>query len=84
MHLAAVRADGAPEPVRSFGIFTDARFRARSTSQLVAAHGGCTYIPLAAVRVQEDETILEDAFSGHAKVRVYPPDPPGPISSWKN
>jgi len=38
--------------------------RARSTSHSVAAHGGCTIIPLAVVRAQEDETILEDGFSG--------------------
>ena len=28
---------------------------------------GCTNIPLAAVGAQEDETILEDGFLGHAK-----------------
>jgi hypothetical protein len=32
-----------------------ARFRARSTSHTVAAHDGCTKIPLAAHRAQEDE-----------------------------
>jgi hypothetical protein len=46
-----------------------ARFRARSTSHSVAAHDGCTNIPLAAVGAQEDETSLENGFSGHAKVR---------------
>jgi hypothetical protein len=46
-----------------------AHFLARSTSHSVAAHDGCTNIPLAAVRAQEDETILENGFSGHAKVR---------------
>jgi hypothetical protein len=53
----------------------EARFRARSTSHSVAAHGGCTNIPLAAVGAQEDETILEDGLSGHAKVRFVHPDP---------
>jgi hypothetical protein len=42
-----------------------AHFLARSTSHSVAAHDGCTNIPLAAVRAQEDETILENGFSGH-------------------
>jgi len=32
-----------------------ARFRARSTSHAVAAHGSCTKIPLSAGRAQEDE-----------------------------
>jgi hypothetical protein len=32
-------------------------------------------IPLAAVGAQEDETILEDGLSGHAKVRFVHPDP---------
>src|SRR5215471_16269673 len=32
-----------------------ARFRARSTSHSVAAHGSCTKIPLSAGRAQEDE-----------------------------
>ncbi|HEX3500774.1 MAG TPA: hypothetical protein VHT04_15765, partial [Stellaceae bacterium] len=32
-----------------------AHFRARSTSHTVAAHSGCTNIPLAAGRAQEDE-----------------------------
>src|SRR6266404_5040479 len=32
-----------------------ARFRARSTSHAVAAHSGCTKIPLSAGRAQEDE-----------------------------
>jgi hypothetical protein len=65
----------------SFGIrglsplHDEARFRARSTSHSVAAHGGCTIIPLAAVGAQEDETILEDGYSGHAKVRFVHPDP---------
>jgi hypothetical protein len=53
----------------------EARFRARSTSHSVAAQGGCTMIPLAAVGAQEDETILEDGLSGHAKVRFVHPDP---------
>jgi hypothetical protein len=35
-------------------------FRARSTSHTVAALDGCTKIPLAAHRAQEDETILEN------------------------
>jgi hypothetical protein len=49
----------------------------------VAAHGGCTIIPLAAVGAQEDETILEDGYLGHAKVRFVHPDSPGLIRSWK-
>jgi hypothetical protein len=49
--------------------------RARSTSHSVAAHGGCTNIPLAAVGAQEDETILENGCSGHAKVRFVHLDP---------
>ena len=44
---------------------------------------GCTNIPLAAVGAQEDETILEDGFSGHAKMRFVHLDPPGLIRSWK-
>jgi hypothetical protein len=61
-----------------------ARFRARSTSHTVAAGcGGCTNIPLAAGRAQEDETILESGFLGHAKVRFVYLDPPGLIRSWK-
>ena len=38
-------------------------------------HGGCTNIPLAAVGAQEDETILENGCSGHAKVRFVHLDP---------
>jgi hypothetical protein len=60
-----------------------ARFRARSTSHSVAALGGCTNIPLAAVRAQEDETNLEYGFLGHAKVRFVHLDPPGLLKSWK-
>jgi hypothetical protein len=60
-----------------------ARFRARSTSHSVAALGGCTNIPLAAVGGQEDETILENGFLGHAKVRFVYLDPPGLFKSWK-
>jgi hypothetical protein len=59
------------------------RFRARSTSHSVAAHGGCTNIPLAAVGAQEDETILENGFLGQAKVRFVHLDPPGLLKSWK-
>ena len=47
----------------------------RSTSHTVAALDGCTNIPLAAVGAQEDETILEDGFAGHAKVRFVHLDP---------
>jgi hypothetical protein len=46
-----------------------ARIRARSTSHAVAARNGCTKIPLSAGRAQEDETILENGVSDHAKVR---------------
>jgi hypothetical protein len=56
---------------------------ARSTSHSVAVHDGCTNIPLAAGGAQEDETILEGGFSGHAKVRFVHLDPPGLIGSWK-
>ena len=55
------------------------RFLARSTSHSVAVHDGCTNIPLAAGGAQEDETILEGGFSGHAKVRFVHLDPPGLI-----
>ena len=41
-----------------------------------------TNIPLAAGRAQEDETILENGFSGQAKVRFVHLDPPGLIRSW--
>ena len=40
-------------------------------------------IPLAAVGAQEDETILENGFLGHAKVRFVYLDPPGLFKSWK-
>jgi hypothetical protein len=60
-----------------------ARFRARSTSHSVAARNGCTNIPLAAVGAQEDETILEDGFLGHVRMRFVHLDPPGLIKSWK-
>jgi hypothetical protein len=54
-------------------------------SHSVAAHRGCTNIPLAAVGAQEDETILDlkTGFLGHAKVRFVHLDPPGLIRSWK-
>jgi hypothetical protein len=38
------------------------RFRIRSTSHSIAARSGCTNIPLAAGRAQEDETILVIVF----------------------
>jgi hypothetical protein len=56
-----------------------ARFRARSTSHAVAAHSGCTKIPLSAVRAREDETILESGLSGHGLLRFVYLDPPGLI-----
>ena len=62
---------------------TLARFRARSTSHSVAVRDGCTNIPLAAGGAQEDETILESGFSGHALLRFVHLDPPGLIRSWK-
>ena len=58
-------------------------FPARSTSHSVAARSGCTNIPLAAGGAQEDETILEDGFSGHGRMRFVHLDPPGLIRSWK-
>src|SRR6266700_2396235 len=54
-------------------------FRARSTSHTVAAHDGCTKIPLAAHRAQEDETILETGVLGHGLLRFVRLDPPGLI-----
>jgi hypothetical protein len=56
-------------------------FRTRSTSHSVAARSGCTNIPLAAVEAQEDETILDNGFSGHGLVRFVHPDPPRLIGS---
>ena len=47
--------------------------RTRSTSHSVAAHRGCTNIPLAAVGAQEDETILEDGLFRPCKGAVRPP-----------
>ena len=37
---------------------------------------GCTNIPLAAGEAQEDETILDNGFSGHGLVWFVHPDPP--------
>jgi hypothetical protein len=45
----------------------------RSTSRSVAARGGCTNIPLAAVGAQEDETILEDGLFRPCEGAVRPP-----------
>jgi transposase len=59
------------------------RFLTRSTSHSVAAQSGCTKIPLAAGRAQEDETILWCGFSGQGQRRFAHLDPPGPIGSWK-
>ena len=42
---------------------------------------GCTNIPLAAGEAQEDETILDNGFSGHGLVRFVHPDPPSLIVS---
>ncbi len=44
---------------------------------------GCTNIPLAAVRAQENETILLYGTSGHGALRFVHLDPPGLIRSWK-
>jgi hypothetical protein len=44
-----------------------ARFRARSTSHAVAAHSGCTKIPLSAGRAQEDES----GISGHGLLSTW-------------
>ena len=53
----------------------------RSTSHPVAADRGCTNIPLAAGRAQEDETILIYGVSGHGLSRFVHLDPPGLIRS---
>jgi hypothetical protein len=60
-----------------------ARFRARSNSHPVAARDGCTNIPLAAGKAQEDETILQIGCLSHAAFRFVYLDPPGLIKSWK-
>ena len=44
---------------------------------------GCTKIPLAAHRAQEDETILETGVLGHGLLRFVYLDPPGLIRSRK-
>ena len=54
-------------------------FGARSTSHTVAAHDGCTKIPLAAHRAQEDENLLENGVLGHGLLRFVYLDPPGLI-----
>jgi hypothetical protein len=56
-------------------------FPTRSTSHSVAAQSGCTNIPLAAGEAQEDETILDNGFSGHGLVRFVHLDPPRLIGS---
>ena len=56
-------------------------FLARSTSHPVVAQSDCTNIPLAAGEAQEDETILDNGFSGHGLVRFVHPDPPRLIGS---
>jgi hypothetical protein len=45
--------------------------------------GGCTNIPRAAGRAQEDETILLLGVSGHAQHRFVHLDRPGLIGSWR-
>ncbi len=57
------------------------RLLARSTSHAVAVHDGCTNIPLAAGGAQEDETILDNGFSGHGLVWFVHPGPPRLIES---
>ena len=47
-------------------------FRARSNSYPVAVRDGCTNIPLAAGRAQEDETILESGIQAKRR-SVRPP-----------
>jgi len=59
-----------------------ARFRARSTSHSVAVRDGCTDIPLATGRAQEDEAILGHGVVSHRVVRFVHLDPPGLIRSW--
>jgi hypothetical protein len=56
--------------------------RARSNSHTVAVRNGCTNIPLAAGKAQEDETILQIGCSSHAILRFVTLDPPGLIGSW--
>jgi len=58
-------------------------FRARSTSHSVAAHDGCTNIPLAAHRLRKTRTILETGVLGHGLLRFVHLDPPGLIRSGK-
>src|SRR5215471_8579411 len=62
-----------------------ARFRARSTSHAVAAHGSCTKIPLSAGRAQEDENHSQKRHFRPwlATVRL-PLDPVGLIRSLGN
>ena len=51
-------------------------------SYTVAVHDGCTNIPLAAGRVQEDErTFLENGVSGHGLLRFVHLDPSELITS---
>ena len=58
-------------------------FRARSTSHTVAAHDGCTKIPLAAHRAQEDENHSRKRLLSYGLLRFVYLDPPGLIRSRK-
>jgi hypothetical protein len=49
----------------------------------VPATHGCTNIPLAAGKAQDDETILISGCSGHAIARFVYLDLPGLIGSWE-
>src|ERR1700722_19738042 len=56
-------------------------FRTRSTSHSVAVRDGCTNIPLAAVRAQEDENLSRKRRSSHGLLRFVHLDPSGLITS---
>src|SRR5713101_7515057 len=56
------------EPIRH----DTARFRARSNSHPVAVRDGCTNIPLAAGKAQEDETLLQIRLFKPYRISVRP------------
>ena len=49
----------------------------------LSGQGGCTKIPRAAGRAQEDETILLHGALGHTQHRFVHLDRPGLIGSWR-
>src|SRR5260221_14752741 len=55
VRVASVNLQLLQYPRSEPDLYDAARFRARSTSHTVAADDGCTNIPLAACRAQEDE-----------------------------